>query len=373
MSLEVTGDDANRGNIANPERPAAGTKPKADGGAARGGRKALFLFGVSLALFGVAASTPEIQGCITLPIDGIFYLLGTTSHKAMLVVFQNSQYIIMVGVFVTAVSLIFFYPFQEGARLNFHFRKWNTWKRRRVVAQFFVLAAILVHIGLVAFKKTTLPSLCPLSAAELGQAGLFGPSATFYAAVFALVLVFGRGLCGWACVYTPVQEQASNLLTVIGKPPTKRKHRRKWIVYLFTALFWTGVLYGLLRSIDSLSYRWSNGMDVGTHWIFIAGLLTMFPITVMVTHYLGSRFFCKYLCPLGGTMSLYSKFSLLRMKLEKSKCDDCKLCSANCQMGVDITHYIQAGEQRIADGNCIVCGDCVDACPKDVIAFGFGR
>jgi len=336
-------------------------------------KKAVLLSGVFLTLFGLASSTKEFLGCITLPIDGIFYMFGTTSHIALAFFLDISKYFIMAGVFLTVTSLIFFYPFRPDAKLNVHFKKWNTWKKRRLVFQFFVLSLILVHIGLVALGRSKLPSICPLSFAELGNAGVFGASALFWASIFALVFVFGRALCGWACVYTPVQEQATNVLKAIGKSPTKKKIGKKWIIYVLTALFWTSFVVNVAKNARSLSFGWANGLDVGTYWLFFSGLLTIFPITVLLTHYLGSRFFCKYLCPLGGTMSIYNRFGLLKMRLHKEKCTDCQLCAANCQMGVDIPKYAAAGSRSIADGNCIVCGDCVDVCPKDAITFAFGR
>lgn len=336
-------------------------------------KKGVFLSGLFLILFGLASSTKEFLGCITLPIDGIFYLFGTTSHIALAFFLDISKYFIMAGVFITAASLIFFVPMKGDLRANVHFRKWNTWKRRRTAFQFLILTLILLHITLVALKKTTLSSLCPLSFAELGNFGVFGPSAVFWAAVFALVFVFGRALCGWACVYTPVQEQASTVLTALGKAPARKKLGRKWIIYVLTAIFWTTFAVNVYRSLHKLSFGWNNGLDVGTHWLFFSGLLTIFPITMFLTHHLGSRFFCKYLCPLGGTMSLYSKLGLLRMKLAPEKCVDCGLCDRNCQMSVPISRYVAAKSSSIRDGNCIVCGDCADVCAKDAISFGFGR
>ncbi len=320
----------------------------------------------------MASSTKEFLGCITLPIDGIFYLFGTTSHRALAFFLDISKYFVMAGVFVTAASLIFFMPMKGEVKANVHFRKWHTWKKRRTAFQFFVLSLIIIHISAVALKKSALPSLCPLSFAELGNFGIFGPAALFWAALFALVLVFGRALCGWACVYTPVQEQASTVLTALGKPPARKKLGKRWIIYVLTSIFWSTFVVNVFRSMHKLNFGWGNGLHVGSLWLFFTGLLTIFPITLFLTHALGSRYFCKYLCPLGGTMSLYSKLGLLRMKLEPEKCVDCGLCDRNCQMGVAISSYVAAKSPSIRDGRCIVCGDCADVCSKDAISLGFG-
>jgi len=336
-------------------------------------RKGIFIFGIFVTLFGLASSTKEFLGCISLPIDGIFYLLGTTSHVALQPIMDVSKYVLMVGVTITVISLIFLQPHDKELKFELHFRKWNPWKRRRALFHFFVVCLILLHISLVVFGKSSMPSICPLSFAELGNSGIFGWSAVFWGAVFLLVLVFGRALCGWACVYTPVQEQAANVLTAVGKDPNRILNKRKWLLYALTALFWGSFAFNIYRNLDKLNFSFDNGLDVGNHWLFFSGLLTIFPITIFLTHYLGNRFFCKQLCPLGGTMSLYSRLGLLKIKIDADKCGSCTKCDKNCQMGVDISSFAKSNQSSVSDGNCIVCGDCIDHCPKGALKYSFGR
>lgn len=94
-------------------------------------RKRMLATGVFLTLFGLASSTKEFLGCITLPIDGIFYLFGTTSHIALAFFLDIAKYFVMAGVFLTVTTLIFFPPFREEVKLSLHFKKWRTWKKSR--------------------------------------------------------------------------------------------------------------------------------------------------------------------------------------------------------------------------------------------------
>ena len=59
----------------------------------------------------------------------------------------------------------------------------------------------------------------------------------------------------------------------------------------------------------------------------------------------------------------------LRMTVEQSKCIDCKLCTKNCPMGLDVHHMVKVN--HIDEYECSMCGECVDHCPKKVISYKF--
>lgn len=165
-------------------------------------------------------------------------------------------------------------------------------------------------------------------------------------------------------------KNAANALTGFGINPLNRKFIKMGLIYITTTLFWGSILYNIIKNLNSLNISINNGDRVSDMWLYIGGLLTMFPLTVFFTYLLGNRFFCKYVCPIGGLQSLIAKFSLLKIKIDHSKCINCKICSKNCQMSVNIDHYIASGDPCVRDGNCIVCGDCIDKCPKKALKFG---
>ncbi len=75
------------------------------------------------------------------------------------------------------------------------------------------------------------------------------------------------------------------------------------------------------------------------------------------------RAFCRYLCPLGAFYSLFNRFSLYQMTLDKDKCVGCKKCERACPMAVEVT-------KRINSAECIRCGKCREACPTKAIGSG---
>jgi ferredoxin-type protein NapH len=59
----------------------------------------------------------------------------------------------------------------------------------------------------------------------------------------------------------------------------------------------------------------------------------------------------------------------LRLVADTSACTDCKLCSKNCPMSLDVNGMVQIG--KMENSECILCGTCVDNCVQNVIHYSF--
>jgi polyferredoxin len=80
-----------------------------------------------------------------------------------------------------------------------------------------------------------------------------------------------------------------------------------------------------------------------------------------------TRFWCRFLCPLGGLLGLASRWSLLHIRKDPARCDDCRRCLLHCQGGDD---PIPGVPWRKAE--CHACFNCVGDCPTGGVAFGLG-
>lgn len=98
-----------------------------------------------------------------------------------------------------------------------------------------------------------------------------------------------------------------------------------------------------------------NLIDPGTAWnemkqgfIFFIGILS---VSIFL-----SRFFCRYLCPLGAAQALFSSFSQLSLKHSQG-CSDCNSCLRECPMGISFSP-----ESNAISPECIRCLKCLKEC-----------
>jgi len=72
-------------------------------------------------------------------------------------------------------------------------------------------------------------------------------------------------------------------------------------------------------------------------------------------------FWCRYLCPTGGILEVFRRFSLFKYFKTKD-CNDCDKCREICDL-----------ETRPSEANCTNCGACSNICPIDAIKRGWIR
>jgi polyferredoxin len=59
----------------------------------------------------------------------------------------------------------------------------------------------------------------------------------------------------------------------------------------------------------------------------------------------------------------------LRLEANEDACIDCKTCTRECPMSLDVNAIVHA--KTMESSECILCGTCVDNCCKDVIRYRF--
>jgi ferredoxin len=87
---------------------------------------------------------------------------------------------------------------------------------------------------------------------------------------------------------------------------------------------------------------------------------------IVVLNLLASRFWCRYLCPLGALLGLVSKVSLKRREVN-DRCQQCDACAKVCPTGI-----IRADNGYASDpSECTVCLKCQEICPYGAIEFSW--
>lgn len=213
-----------------------------------------------------------------------------------------------------------------------------------------------------------LDSYCPFGGVEAAfqflRSGTFITKTNYsnfilLGAVIALAILAGRAFCSWLCPFGAVQEFLSFNGRKIFKrqfalPKTLDKYLR-YMRYVVLAL-----ILVLTYRTATLVFETYDPFKVMFHFAFETTTAIVILAATIVISILVDRAWCKYLCPLGGLMSILGRFHLLQVKRNDALCAKCDLCSAHCPENINITAY-----DTINDKKCIKCLDCMSACPKE--------
>ena len=99
---------------------------------------------------------------------------------------------------------------------------------------------------------------------------------------------------------------------------------------------------------------------------FIVAALTFIIISVLAWR--NGRTYCNTVCPVGTVLGFLSRFSLLRVTIDKEKCNACGLCSRKCKAAC-----IDGKNHTVDYSRCVACMDCIDTCRHGAISFGLRR
>ena len=182
-------------------------------------------------------------------------------------------------------------------------------------------------------------------------------------AILILVAVpfFGRG---W-CAVCPIPLAGDWLQRgAIIDPAAKKPNWLGWRVPKFLRNMWTqNITFSLVVLFSATILT-----NPRTTAIVLAAMLFMAIGLAMVFE---RRSFCRYLCPVGGFIGLYSKLAPFELRVkQKNICAGChgKPCYNGSTDGAGCPWDVFPGG-LVANTYCGLCFECIRTCPHDNIAF----
>ena len=178
------------------------------------------------------------------------------------------------------------------------------------------------------------------------------------------VLIAGNAFCGWICPFGAIQDALAWVRKRLHLPVVTMSQRVDRVLRYGRFVVLAVVLVASATTLK----LWFAAFDpyvtlFGLGWLFEPNLAEMWPpltilATVLVASMLVERAWCRYLCPLGGVLSVLGHLSILRVRRNPSACTGCDLCVAPCPVGIDVAAPVSA-----VSTDCIGCLECVANCP----------
>jgi polyferredoxin len=241
-------------------------------------------------------------------------------------------------------------------------------RKRQATRKALIFSALLLF-------PITMNYLSPYLIIDGAFQGIINGSFVLFALLFVSALFVGRLWCGWLC---PAAGLGEACFMINDKPA--RGGRFNWIKWGIW-LPWMGIItYGALSAggytrIDFL-HMTERGISMDEPAKFIIYYIvvgTIFALSLTA----GRRAFCHYGCWMAPFMILGRKVRnalhtpALRLQANAEACVHCNRCSRACPMSLDVQGMVQ--ERVMENAECILCGSCVDSCPKQVIRYTFSR
>jgi len=273
---------------------------------------------------------------------------------------------------------------------------------RRLV-QILFLSLFLLTLAMAALSRGPwLPEDLFLKADPLIMAGTFVAARTWAWAfvpaliVLASALFLGRAFCGWVCPLGTTIDGTDRLLKPKAAPPPPARLRpvKYWLLAFVLGGAFVGVSFVFLASPLSLATRLyglvvlplltllaDRGLDLlrplaegmGLELLSLAGFklqrfatqwfIVLFFGLVFGAVLLAPRFWCRYLCPSGALLGLFSGRSLVRRRVSED-CTGCGKCQQTCPMKA-----IPAEPSATLHRECVLCRTCQEVCPVGAVGF----
>ena len=220
------------------------------------------------------------------------------------------------------------------------------------------------------------------------------------AILLVLTLLFGRIYCSVICPLGIFQDCVSNLSSWRKGKKARFSYSKeiKWLRYGVLVLFVIALVAGLnalvallapysaygrmVQSLLAPVWQWGNNLLAWiaerqdsyafvTKDVWLKSLPTLIVaavtfVVVVVLAWRSGRTYCNTICPVGTTLSFFSRFAMFRPVIDKSKCKSCHACERKCKAAcIDVDNH------KIDYSRCVDCFDCIDSCRLGALKYRF--
>jgi len=215
---------------------------------------------------------------------------------------------------------------------------------------------------------------------DLLHGGGLGPFMFFWGIILIVVGVplftffYGkRWYCSWVCGCGGLAETMGDPFRQLSDKSLRAWKFERYIIHgvlVFAVVMTAMVIYAFVSGVSQILIF--NVENVKAWYGFLIGSAFAGVVGTGFYPLMGNRVWCRFGCPLAAYLGLVQRFkSRFRITTNGGQCISCGNCSTYCEMGIDVRHYAQRG-QNIVRSSCVGCGVCAAVCPRGVLRLENG-
>jgi len=233
-----------------------------------------------------------------------------------------------------------------------------------------------IIIGMFFTFPITIAWMSPAMPIIYGFFGIVVGAVIMFVMHFVIALFLGRAFCGFLCPGGGLSECMMSI-NDMGIRSTKFRAVKYVIwVLLIIATIVSFVVAGGISEVNffaGLENGWEFLLAPYRYIIYFGVLFG----ALLFAIFLGKRSFCQTVCWIAPFMIMGTKVSdllklpRLHLKSSADNCIGCKQCSKKCPMSLDVKAMVETANMKHSE--CILCGECIDICPKKSITYSFRK
>lgn len=191
----------------------------------------------------------------------------------------------------------------------------------------------------------------------------------------AMALLSRKSFCSWLC---PVGTISEGLWKLGRKVLGKNFRIWHWLDLLLRVAKYALLLFFVKLVLIDMPAMALQGFLKAPYWAIadvkmlhfftnmsLTSILVILALAILSVIY--QNFWCRYLCPYGALLGLFSFFSPLRVVRQERSCTDCGACSRACPAQIKVQQ-----KAAVCSVECTGCLTCVSNCPEaNTLAIGF--
>lgn len=138
-----------------------------------------------------------------------------------------------------------------------------------------------------------------------------------------------------------------------------------WAIYVAVLLIGIQAVVALFAPYSAYGRIVRGILHPAQAWV-VTLIAAVTLVALVVIAWTSGRAYCNTICPVGTTLSFFSRFAMFRPMIDTAMCKGCGSCEKACK-----AHCIDSQARKIDYSRCVDCFSCISSCPQGGVKYKF--